>query len=277
MKGREVVFLAELELLFDEAEEVVVARELDGGAVGDEGLDEDFAFHLAPACASGDLGEEGEGAFASTEVGGVEGEVGIEDADEGDVGEVEAFGNHLGAEEDVDFAGLEVGEGALEDVFLADGVAVEAGEAGFGEDFTEDFFDLFGAVALQANGGVLALGADAGDDGLVAAEVADEAFFGAVIGDGDGAVGALAGVAAGGTGERAGEAAAVEEEDDLVSGGELLVHGVAQALGEDGWAAFLGLVAHVDDADEGEGLAVGTLFEGDELVFGCGFFVFLNR
>ena len=97
MKGREVVFLAEFEFLFDEAEEVVVARELDGGAVGDEGLDEDFAFHFAAARASGDLGEEGEGALASAEVGGVEGEVGIEDADEGDVGEVEAFGNHLGA------------------------------------------------------------------------------------------------------------------------------------------------------------------------------------
>ena len=152
-------------------------------------------------------------------------------------------------------------------MFFANGVAIEAGEAGFGEDFAEDFFHFFGAVALQADGGVLALGAGAGDDGLVAAEVADEAFFGAVIGDGDGAVGAFAGVAAGGAGEGAGEAAAVEEEDDLVSGGELLIHGVAEALGEDGGTAFFGFVAHVDDADEGKGLAVGALGEGDELVF----------
>ena len=162
-------------------------------------------------------------------------------------------------------------------MFLADGVAIEAGEAGFGEDFAEDFFDLFGAVALQADGGVLALGAGAGDDGLVAAKVADEAFFGAVIGDGDGAVGAFAGVAAGGTGEGSGEASAVEEEDDLVSGSELLVDGVTEALGEDGWAAFFRFIAHVDDADEGEGLAVGALGEGDELVFGVGAFGFLNH
>lgn len=152
-------------------------------------------------------------------------------------------------------------------MFLADGIAVESGEAGFGEDFAEDFFYFFGAVALEADGGVLALGADAGDDRLVAAEVADEAFFGAVIGDGDGAMGALAGVAAGGTGKGTGKATAVEEEDDLVSGGELLVHGMAQALGENGWTAFLGLVAHVDDANKGEGLTVGSLGEGDELVF----------
>ena len=152
-------------------------------------------------------------------------------------------------------------------MFFAHGVAVEAGEAGFGEDFAEDLFHFLGAVALQADGGVLALGADAGDDGLVAAEVADEAFFGAVIGDGDGAMGAFAGVAAGGAGEGAREAAAVEEEDDLVSGCQFLVHGVAQALGEDGRAAFFGLVAHVDDADHGEGLSVGSLGEGDELVF----------
>lgn len=159
-------------------------------------------------------------------------------------------------------------------MFLSNSIAIEAGEAGFGEDFAEDFFYFFGAVTLQADGGVLALGAGAGDDGLVAAEVADEAFFGAVVGDGDGAVGAFAGVAAGGAGEGAGEATAVEEEDDLVSGGQLLVHGVAQTLGEDGWAAFFGLIAHVDDADHGEGLPVGPLGEGDELVFG---FVFLNR
>ena len=152
-------------------------------------------------------------------------------------------------------------------MFFANGIAIEAGETGFGEDFAEDFFYFFGAVALEADGGVLALGADAGDDGLVAAEVADEAFFGAVIGDGDGAVGALAGVAAGGAGEGAREAAAVEEEDDLVSGGELLVHGVTEALGEDGGTAFFGFVAHVDDANEGKGLAVGALGEGDELVF----------
>ena len=148
MKGGEVVFFAEFEFLFDKTEEVVVAGELDGGAVGDEGLDEDFAFHLATACASSDLGEEGEGAFAGAEVGGVEGEVSIEHADEGDVGKVEAFGYHLSAEEDVDFAGFEVGKGAFEDVFFSNSVAIEASEAGFGKDFAENFFHLFGAVTL---------------------------------------------------------------------------------------------------------------------------------
>ena len=81
MKGGEVVFFAEFEFLFDEALEVVMAGELDGGAVGDEGLDEDFAFHFAPAGAASDLGEKGEGAFAGAEVGGIEGEVGVEDSD----------------------------------------------------------------------------------------------------------------------------------------------------------------------------------------------------
>ena len=105
--------------MFDEAFEVVVAGELNRGAVRDEGLNEDFAFHLASACSPSDLGEEGEGAFAGAEVGGVEGEVSIEHADEGDVGKVEAFGYHLSAEEDVYFAGFEVGKGAFEDVFFS--------------------------------------------------------------------------------------------------------------------------------------------------------------
>ena len=115
----------------------------------------------------------------------------------------------------------------------------------------------------------MALGAGAGNDGLVAADVTDEAFFGAMISDGDGAVCAFAGVAAGRAGEGAGKASAVKEEDDLVSGSELLFHGVAKTLGQDGRASFFRFVTHVDDTNEGEGLTVGALGEGDELVFSC--------
>jgi len=110
-EGGVAELLTHIEFLGDEAIEVVVTGELDGGTVWSGSLDDDFAGQVAATGAAGDLGEELEGALAGAEVGGVEGEVGIEDSDEGDVREVESLGDHLGAEEDINLLGAEVAEG----------------------------------------------------------------------------------------------------------------------------------------------------------------------
>lgn len=227
------------ELLIDEAVEVVMPCELNGRAVRGRGLDDDFARHFSATGTASDLGEELEGAFASAEVGGVEREVGIEDADEGDVGEIESLGDHLCSEEDLDLLGAEVAQGVAEGILATGGVGVESGNLGAFEDFIENDFGLFCAVSLKADGGVFALGAEFWDDGLVAADVADEPFLGAMISEGDGTVVALNGVAAGRALEGAGEAAAVEEEDDLFVLFKAFVDGGAEAVREDGVAAFL--------------------------------------
>ena len=90
-----------------------------------------------------------------------------------------------------------------------------------------------------------------------------------MVGEGDGAVLALADVSAGWALERTGEASAVEEEDDLLAILELGFHGDAEFVGEDGIAAFLllGFELHVHDADDGHGLVIDSLGEVDELVF----------
>ena len=177
--------------------EIMAAGELDAGAVWGEGLDDDFALQLAAPGPPSDLGDELEGALAGAEVWDVEAEVGIKDANEGDVGKMEAFGDHLGADEDIDLLGAEFPKDVAEVVLAAHGIRIDAGEAGGGENFLKDFFDFLGAVALEGDAGVFTLRAFFRDDGLVAADVADEALIGAVVGEGDGAVGAGAGVAAG--------------------------------------------------------------------------------
>ena len=57
--------------------------------------------------------------------------------------------------------------------------------------------------------------------------MAHEPFFGAVVGEGEGAVLAFADLAAGRALEGAGEATAIEKEDGLLSLLEALVHGLA--------------------------------------------------
>jgi len=268
-EGRVAKLFAHVEFLVDEALEVVVSGKLDGGGVWSGGLDDDFARHLSATGAACDLGEELEGAFAGAEVGGVEGEVGIEDADEGDVGEVEALGDHLGAEEDIDFLGAEVAEGIAEGVFSPGGIGVEAGDFCGGEDFTEDDFGFLGAISLEADGGVLAVGAEPGNDGLVSANVADEALFGTVVGEGDGAVVALDDVSTGRALEGAGEAAAIQKDDDLFTVFEAFFDGSTKDFGDNGVAALLlsGFDAHVDDTGQGERGTVGPLGEMGEVVF----------
>lgn len=260
---------AVFEFLFGVAIVVGMTGELDGRTVGGVGLDEDFTFDFAASGASGDLGEELEGAFGGAEVGEVEGEVGIENADEGDVGEVEAFGDHLGADEEVDFLGAEVAQGVAELVFAVHDVGVDAGDASGGEDGAQGGFSSFGSEAAEEQRGGVALGAFFGREGTHAADVADEAVVGFVEGEGDVAVGAADGGAAVEAGDGGVESAAVEKKDDLFALVEPALNGDAQDFGEDGDAVFgfAFFEAHVDDADQREGFVVGAFGEVEMQVF----------
>ena len=121
----------------------------------------------------------------------------------------------MGAEEDVDFFGAEVSKGVAKRVFTSRGISVEACDFCGGEDFAENSFGLFGSVSLKANSWVLAIGAEAGDNGLETADVANEAFVAAVVGKRNGAMVALDDMSAGRALEGSCEAAAVKKNDDL--------------------------------------------------------------
>jgi len=155
--------------------------------------------------------------LAGAEVRNVQAEVGVEDADKGDVREMQALGDHLGADEDIDLVGLEGGQSIAQRVFPAHGIGVDAGELRFRENLGHDFLDLLRAVALEQDVRIAALGAFPRDDGLIAADVADEPLVGAVIGERDGAMRTLANVATGGALERPRKATTVEEEDGLLA------------------------------------------------------------
>ena len=154
-------------------------------------------------------------------------EVRVEHAYEGDIGEVQAFGDHLGADDDVDFALAKFLQGITQRVFTAHGVGVDACDSCLWEYFFDDTLYLLGAVALAADGGVSTLGAFLGGQCLVATHVADEAFISAVIGERDSAVAALADMAASRALHGAGESTAIEKQDDLLSLGKLDLHTAA--------------------------------------------------
>lgn len=78
---------------------------LDDGRVGLAGLQDDQALLIAlPAGPAAHLREHGKSLLVGTEVGNVEHGVGIEDAHDADMVEVEALGHHLRADEHVGLA-----------------------------------------------------------------------------------------------------------------------------------------------------------------------------
>jgi hypothetical protein len=183
---------------------------------------------------------------------------------------VEAFGDHLGAYEDVDLAGFELEQGIAEGVLLLHGVRIDAGGAGFGEEGSEGVVDAFRAVSCEEDAGVSAFRAFARREFLEAADVADEAFAFLMERHGNRAVGAADDVAAGEALDAGGKAPAVDEEDGLFGALEALVEGDAETFTDDGWGPFGGpalFVPHVDDADEREAGAVGPFRHAEKLVF----------
>ena len=278
VRERGVVPLApKLDFLVAESLEIVVARELDAWVVWRECLDKDFALDFAAASPSGDLGEELEGAFACAEVGHLESDVGVDDSDEGDAGEVEAFGDHLGADEDVDFTGAKGSEGFAECAFALHDVGVHAFDDGFWEDFNDGVLDFFGTGTAVFDAWVVAFAAGFWGDGDVAADVAYDAVDVAVVGEGDGTVATLFHVATAFAQEGGGEAAAIEEENRLFLSLKPLVHGCEQFGREDTGGVF-GFVPHIDDADEGKFSVVDPSGHSQEVVFPSdGIFEALDR
>ena len=95
---------SKVELLISVSEEVVVASELDRGGVWCVGLNDDFTLELTAASSPGNLSQQLKGALAGAEIGNMQAEVCVEYANERDIGEVKPFSDHLGADDDVEFA-----------------------------------------------------------------------------------------------------------------------------------------------------------------------------
>src|SRR6266404_9160181 len=103
-EGREVAALAKFELLLKISGEIVVPRKLNRRTKRRVGLDEHFAWRLAATGAAGHLREQLKCSLARTEVRQVQREIGVDDPNQSDIREMQAFRNHLRPDQDVDLA-----------------------------------------------------------------------------------------------------------------------------------------------------------------------------
>ncbi len=142
---------------------------------------------MAATNASDDLGEELESAFFGGEIREGEAGVGLNDSDGSEVGKVEPAGEGLGADEDVDGAGLDiVVERSKAVAFLI--IAIKTGDFGLREEFRELGFEQLGTKALMDNAGVVTFWAARRDFFGVAAEVTAQGIVVGVESEGEVAV-----------------------------------------------------------------------------------------
>ena len=128
------------------------------------------------------------------------------------------FGHHLGSHQNINLARAKIGEDARESSRAARHVAVEARDAGVGEEFRELELDFLRALADVVQVLAPALGTSRGDRRGETAVVADEPVLAAVVGEGDRAIRAAHRLAAAPAQEKPGEAAPVEQDHGLRAG-----------------------------------------------------------
>ena len=239
---------------------------IDKIGLGIEGLDDNLAGSGAASGATGDLHQFGEKFFTGAEVGHIHPDIGHEDPDQRDAGEVDSFRDHLCPEEEVVLTGGEIGEDQVGAVAFGGGVGVETDHAGGREEAGEVLFDFLGAGSDIEEIGAAAFFAGFMIGFDEAAEMAHQFVAGAMVGEVQLAVGAKRSMAAVGAFDAGGEAATVEVEDDLM----FIVQGFVDFGNEGGSEKdMVGIGAfffEIDQADDGKADVFGTVHQFEESV-----------
>src|SRR6185437_6921812 len=133
---------AEAQLLVIEAGKIVQGGVLHGVVVGEEGLQNYFSRDLATPCATRNLRQQLEGAFRGAKVGKAERHIRANNSNQRDAVDVVALGDHLRADQEIEFAVAERMQGALEVRMAVDSIAIEARNSRLRKISVEQFFEL---------------------------------------------------------------------------------------------------------------------------------------
>src|SRR6266446_7077012 len=140
----EIAALPEFQFLLEIAREIVMPRELDGGAEGRVGLHKNFARRFAPARAARYLRKQLERPFARAEIRHVQREIGVDDSDESDVWKMKAFRNHLRADENVDLTDTECMEGFAIGILASHRIGIHPAHDGIRKNLRDVSLDFLG-------------------------------------------------------------------------------------------------------------------------------------
>jgi hypothetical protein len=221
-------------------------------------LQDDLAGAVGAAGATGDLSEQLEGSFGCAEVGEGEALIGERNADERHRGNVVAFGDHLCANQHVDFAGSQSIEHRL-DAVPGRRVAIEPRDARFGETLFDRFLELLGANPDPFVLGAPARCAGHGGRPMEVTVVAPERTLPSMLGERDAARGTLGDRAARRAANAWRKPATVEEQNRLMAVVQTFTHRMMQRPRKKRVTGRpFSVATEIDDLDVGHGGAGGA-------------------
>ena len=231
-------------------------------------LDNHFAFQLAAPGSSCDLGEELKGPLAGPDIRNMETNVSVQDSYQRHIRKVQSFGNHLGADENIDLLGPEFPERIAQLILAAHRIRVDPGDARPIEYLSQHLFIPLRAIAGIHDRFAAALGAATGRQLRETADMANQSILFAVKGHCRTAVTAVGDITAFRTKDVFREAPSIEKEDGLLAVREALLHRLAQFVRKDSGTGlgFPRLLSHIDNSDQGHLPVIDPLAHAGELI-----------
>jgi hypothetical protein len=141
---------------------------------------------------------------------------------------MQALGDHLGADENIDAAFFEGPEGFPVSLLAGHRISVHAGDPSFWENPLERLLDLLSSRAGVADFRVGAFWAGFRGALVVTANVADQTLGGAVVSEGDTTIAALANMAAGFADHGGRKSSPIEKQNRLFAFLDTTLDGIAE-------------------------------------------------
>ena len=182
-EGRIFKFAALFELVVIKRFEIVLLHKFDNGVGGRVGLHHHESLLVGASGSARHLLQHIEGAFAGAKIGKTDNGVGIQDAHHAHAVEIQPFGHHLCAYQNVGFSRRKFVDNAVVAIFVARGVEVHAKDFFVGKHLFHFIFNSLCAVAHDFQSRESAGGAEGGHALGVAAIVASEGAYVLVIGE----------------------------------------------------------------------------------------------
>ena len=165
---------------------------LDGRVEGSKTLNEHLALDIASPGPATDLGEQLEGALTRAEIRLMETQVGMNDAHQSDIREMQSLSDHLGAHQNINFANPEIGEDAPIILLPLQGIRIHAFDPSVREPLTQRILNALGADARKPDGRITTTRGRAmfRNRFFMAANMAEQPSGGPVIGQRNRTIGA---------------------------------------------------------------------------------------
>ncbi len=208
------------------------------------GLHQHRSRTVTPSSPSRHLSQDLKSVFGSAEIRPLESDIRAHHPNEGDVGKVMAFGNHLSANENVSVAPTEIVQQLTICHLAPGGISVHPADPGSRQKTPYFCLHPLGTEAKRLKGGSIALRAHWGHIHGKAAEMATQLFASTVPGETHGAIVTVGDVAALAAEEKIGVPASIDEQESLLASSKRISQGLAQGRR---YQIGLFLTSHVDD------------------------------